>query len=159
MAQPPVFVLSVPETPDDPEGQEPSPYDESEVHDSFYQLIQEQSRWAAEEGLELQQREPGPGALGALGDDHQALLGPEGVPVHSMATLRILASMPSRTIGEWDPLPSDPGWGGGFRLGAHSAPTHPGCCLQAQHGPRQSRRVLKTTQSRHGDKNRLLETH
>nr|XP_010949268.1 PREDICTED: LOW QUALITY PROTEIN: transmembrane channel-like protein 6 [Camelus bactrianus] len=99
MAQPPVFVLSVPETPDDPEGsQEPSPYDESEVHDSFYQLIQEQSRWAAEEGLELQQREPGPGALGALGDDHQALLGPEGVPVHSMATLRILASMPSRTI-------------------------------------------------------------
>ncbi|XP_072795794.1 transmembrane channel-like protein 6 isoform X3 [Vicugna pacos] len=100
MAQPPVFVLSVPETPDDPEGsQEPSPYDESEVHDSFYQLIQEQSRWAAEEGLELQQREPGPGALGASGDDHQALLGPEGVPVHSTATLRILASMPSRTIG------------------------------------------------------------
>lgn len=24
--------------------------------------------------------------------------------VHSTATLRILASMPSRTIGEWDPL-------------------------------------------------------
>lgn len=39
---------------------EPSPYDESEVHDSFYQLIQEQSQWVAEEGLELQQREPGP---------------------------------------------------------------------------------------------------
>ncbi|XP_033703673.1 transmembrane channel-like protein 6 isoform X4 [Tursiops truncatus] len=94
------FVLNVPETPQDPEdSQEPSPYDESEVHDSFHQLIQEQSRWVAEEGLELQQRVLGAGALGASGSDRQALLGPEGAPVYSTATLRILASMPSRTIG------------------------------------------------------------
>ncbi|XP_032471973.1 transmembrane channel-like protein 6 isoform X7 [Phocoena sinus] len=94
------FVLNVPETPQDPEdSQEPSPYDESEVHDSFHQLIQEQSRWVAEEGLELQHRALGAGALGASGSDHQALLGPEGAPVYSTATLHILASMPSRTIG------------------------------------------------------------
>ncbi|XP_047614531.1 transmembrane channel-like protein 6 isoform X1 [Phacochoerus africanus] len=100
MAQPLAFVLNVPETPEDPEGsQEPSPYDESEVHDSFHQLILEQSRWAAEEGLELQRREPGTGALGHSGSDRQALLGPEDAPAHSTATLRILASMPSRTIG------------------------------------------------------------
>ncbi|XP_032471976.1 transmembrane channel-like protein 6 isoform X10 [Phocoena sinus] len=93
------FVLNVPETPQDPEdSQEPSPYDESEVHDSFHQLIQEQSRWVAEEGLELQHRALGAGALGASGSDHQALLGPEGAPVYSTATLHILASMPSRTI-------------------------------------------------------------
>lgn len=48
--------------------QEPSPYDESEVHDSFHQLIQEQSRWVAEEGLELQHRALGAGALGASGE-------------------------------------------------------------------------------------------
>lgn len=135
-----------------PSSQEPSPYDESEVHDSFHQLILEQSRWAAEEGLELQRREPGTGALGDSGEparpgwdgvarkdpepspalrkslpaawggggassqrcpcrlqtslsglagsDRQALLGPEDAPAHSTATLRILASMPSRTIGE-----------------------------------------------------------
>ncbi|XP_036691238.1 transmembrane channel-like protein 6 isoform X1 [Balaenoptera musculus] len=100
MSQSLAFVLNVPETPQDPEdSQEPSPYDESEVHDSFHQLIQEQSRWVAEEGLELQQRVPGAGALGASGSDRQALLGPEGAPVYSTATLRILASMPSRTIG------------------------------------------------------------
>ncbi|XP_040100622.1 transmembrane channel-like protein 6 isoform X3 [Oryx dammah] len=99
MSQSPAFVLNVLETPEDPEGQEPSPYDESEVHDSFHQLIQEQSRWVAKEGLELQQRQPGTGALGASGSDHETLLGPEGAPVYSMATLRILASMPSRTIG------------------------------------------------------------
>ncbi|XP_010854560.1 PREDICTED: transmembrane channel-like protein 6 isoform X4 [Bison bison bison] len=100
MSQSPAFVLNVLETPEDPEGsQEPSPYDESEVHDSFHQLIQEQSRWVAEEGLELQQRQPETGALGASGSDHETMLGPEGAPVYSMATLRILASMPSRTIG------------------------------------------------------------
>ncbi|KAL2764574.1 transmembrane channel-like protein 6 isoform 2, partial [Daubentonia madagascariensis] len=93
MAQPLAFVLDVPETPGD-QGQEPSPYDESEVHDSFHQLIQEQSRWVAEEELELQQRE-----LGTPGSGHQTLLGPEGASVRSTATLRILASMPSRTIG------------------------------------------------------------
>nr|XP_019591110.1 PREDICTED: transmembrane channel-like protein 6 isoform X2 [Rhinolophus sinicus] len=93
MARSLAFLLNVPETPED-KGPEPSPYDESEMHDSFHQLIQEQSLWAAEEGLELQQQ-----GLGASGSDHQALLGPEGTLAHSTATLRILASMPSRTIG------------------------------------------------------------
>ncbi|XP_027968642.1 transmembrane channel-like protein 6 isoform X10 [Eumetopias jubatus] len=98
MAQPLNFVLNVPETPED-HGQEPSPYDESEVHDSFHQLIQEQSQWVAEEGLELQQREPGAGGQETSGSGQQALPGPEDALVHSTATLRILASMPSRTIG------------------------------------------------------------
>ncbi|EAW89488.1 transmembrane channel-like 6, isoform CRA_b [Homo sapiens] len=52
MAQPLAFILDVPETPGD-QGQGPSPYDESEVHDSFQQLIQEQSQCTAQEGLEL----------------------------------------------------------------------------------------------------------
>ncbi|XP_004394452.1 PREDICTED: transmembrane channel-like protein 6 [Odobenus rosmarus divergens] len=98
MAQPLNFVLNVAETPED-HGQEPSPYDESEVHDSFHQLIQEQSQWVAEEGLELQQREPGAGGPETSGSGQQALPGPEDALVHSTATLRILASMPSRTIG------------------------------------------------------------
>uniref|UniRef100_A0A8C0NC51 Uncharacterized protein n=1 Tax=Canis lupus familiaris TaxID=9615 RepID=A0A8C0NC51_CANLF len=34
-----------------------------------------------------------------MGNGHQTLLGPEDPLVHSTATLRILASMPSRTIG------------------------------------------------------------
>lgn len=93
------FVLDVPEAPEDQGSREPSPYDESELHHSFHQLIQEQSRGAAEEGLELQPRGPGAGAAGASASDHQALLAPEGPTVHSTATLRILASMPSRTIG------------------------------------------------------------
>ncbi|XP_035890098.1 transmembrane channel-like protein 6 isoform X2 [Phyllostomus discolor] len=92
------FVLDVSETPED-QGPEPSPYDESAVHDSFHQLIREQSQRAAEEGLELQPLGPGAGTLGPSGSDHQALLGPEGAAVYSAATLRILASMPSRTIG------------------------------------------------------------
>ncbi|XP_062937440.1 transmembrane channel-like protein 6 isoform X2 [Cynocephalus volans] len=100
MAQPLAFVLDVPETPGDQGSWESSSQDdESEVHRSFCQLIQEQSQWAAEEGLELQQREPAPGAWGAPDGSHQALLGPEVAPAHSTATLRILASMPSRTIG------------------------------------------------------------
>ncbi|XP_054449122.1 transmembrane channel-like protein 6 [Pteronotus mesoamericanus] len=93
------FVLSVPETPEDQGSWGPSAYDENEVHDSFHQLIREQSQRAAEEGLELQSLGWGAGAPGASGSDHQALLGPEGTTVHSAATLRILASMPSRTIG------------------------------------------------------------
>ncbi|XP_050620177.1 transmembrane channel-like protein 6 isoform X3 [Macaca thibetana thibetana] len=92
MAQPLAFILDVPETPGDQGSQEPSPYDESEVHDSFHQLIQEQSQWAAQEGLELQQREQE-----ATGSGQQTLRRPEGT--QSTATLRILASMPSRTIG------------------------------------------------------------
>nr|XP_045231680.1 transmembrane channel-like protein 6 isoform X3 [Macaca fascicularis] len=92
MAQPLAFILDVPETLGDQGSQEPSPYDESEVHDSFHQLIQEQSQWAAQEGLELQQREQE-----ATGSGQQTLRRPEGT--QSTATLRILASMPSRTIG------------------------------------------------------------
>ncbi|XP_053516500.1 transmembrane channel-like protein 6 isoform X6 [Artibeus jamaicensis] len=97
------FVLDVSETPED-QGWEPSPDDESEVHHSFHQLIREQSQRAAEEGLELQPLGLGAGTLGAetlgaAGSDRQALLGPEDAAVHSAATLRILASMPSRTIG------------------------------------------------------------
>ncbi|XP_077897683.1 transmembrane channel-like protein 6 isoform X3 [Ictidomys tridecemlineatus] len=103
MAQPLALVLNVPEALGD-QDQEPSPYEESEVHDSFHQLIQEQSQLAEE--LELQQRQLVAGTLGVpgtspsfIGSGHQSLLGPEGAPVHSAATLRILASMPSRTIG------------------------------------------------------------
>lgn len=95
MAQPLALVLDVPEAPGD-QDQELSPYEESEVHDSFHQLIQEQSQWVAEEGLELQQVA---GNLGAPASGHQILLGPKGGPVYSTATLKILASMPSRTIG------------------------------------------------------------
>ncbi|XP_066237486.1 transmembrane channel-like protein 6 isoform X7 [Saccopteryx leptura] len=93
------FVLNVSETPEDQGSPEPSPYEESEMHHSFHQLIQEQSQWAAQEGLELQQRGSGAGTLRASGSAHQALLRPEGAAAHSAATLRILASMPSRTIG------------------------------------------------------------
>lgn len=42
-----------------PSSLEPSPYEESEVHDSFHQLIQEQSLRVAEEGLELLSLGPG----------------------------------------------------------------------------------------------------
>lgn len=42
-----------------PRSLEPSPYEESEVHDSFHQLIQEQSLRVAEEGLELLPLGPG----------------------------------------------------------------------------------------------------
>lgn len=44
-------------------------------------------------------------SLSFLDRGYQTLPRPEGAPIHSAATLRILASMPSRTIGEWDPLP------------------------------------------------------
>lgn len=42
-----------------PSSLEPSPYEESEVHDSFHQLIQEQSLRVVEEGLELLPLVPG----------------------------------------------------------------------------------------------------
>lgn len=163
-----------------PGSQEPSPYDESDVHDSFHQLIQEQSRWVAEEGLELQERERGAGAPqttgeptppgrctgaagGALnlpslsqlrawagdwlgrppaaspGPPDQSLWfagsgsrippGPEDAGAPSTATLRILASMPSRTIGEWAPLPG-PG-----RLGFQRDL----CCVELSPPPRTCR--------------------
>ncbi|XP_071066930.1 transmembrane channel-like protein 6 isoform X2 [Dasypus novemcinctus] len=96
MARPLAFVLDVRESPED-QGLDPSPYDESEVHDSFHQLIQEQSQWVvaagAEEGLELQ--EMGPGTVPPEVSGGSPLGGPE----LGAATLRILACMPSRTIG------------------------------------------------------------
>ncbi|XP_048221707.1 transmembrane channel-like protein 6 isoform X2 [Perognathus longimembris pacificus] len=96
MAQPLALVLHVPETEGD-QDREPSPHEEeSEVHDSFHRLIQEQSLRAAEEGLELQ---PVASTPGDPGHAHQTPLGPDGGPVYSAATLRVLASMPSRTIG------------------------------------------------------------
>ncbi|XP_036268101.1 transmembrane channel-like protein 6 isoform X3 [Pipistrellus kuhlii] len=94
------FVLHVPQAPED-QGREPSPCEESEeseLHFSFHQLIQEQSRGPGEDRLELPPRAPGPGAAGAAASHHQALQAPEPA-AHSPATLRILASMPSRTIG------------------------------------------------------------
>ncbi|XP_023569707.1 transmembrane channel-like protein 6 isoform X1 [Octodon degus] len=96
MAQPLSLVLDVSEISGDQDSPELSPYEESEVHDSFHQLIQEQSLWMAEEGLELQQVA---GNLGASASGHQILPGAEGGLVYSTATLNILASMPSRTIG------------------------------------------------------------
>ncbi|KAM4844638.1 transmembrane channel-like protein 6 [Thomomys bottae] len=95
MAQAPALALNVPESEED-QDQEPSPYEESEVHDSFHQLIQEQSLRAAEEGLELG---PVTRTRQDPGHTHQAFWGPEGGPVYSEATLRVLACMPSRTIG------------------------------------------------------------
>ncbi|XP_040845792.1 transmembrane channel-like protein 6 isoform X1 [Ochotona curzoniae] len=95
MAQPLPFVLDVPAEVENAD-LDPSPCDESEVHDSFHRLIQEQSLRAAQEGLELQERQA---AATAAGSGSQNLLGPEGPVVHSTATLQILASMPSRTIG------------------------------------------------------------
>lgn len=92
MAKPLALAFDVPETTGgDEDSLEPSPYEESEVHDSFHQLIQEQSLRVAEEGLELLSLGPGRG--------DQTLPRPDGAPVFSTATLRILASMPSRTIG------------------------------------------------------------
>lgn len=91
MAQVQTLVLDVPEAPED-QSQEPSPYDEDEVHDSFQQLLQEQGQWAADEGLELQPRRTSDGA-------EETSQGPEDSSGYSAATLRILASMPSRTIG------------------------------------------------------------
>ncbi|KAM5272737.1 transmembrane channel-like protein 6 [Ctenodactylus gundi] len=95
------LVLNVPETSvQDSEEQEPSPYEESQVHDSFRELIREQSQWVAQEGLELQPlaaEDPRP--RGWHDGAQQTFLGPEAAQVYSAATLRILASMPSRTIG------------------------------------------------------------
>nr|XP_045014388.1 transmembrane channel-like protein 6 isoform X2 [Jaculus jaculus] len=95
MAQSLTLVLDVPETTGD-QDLEPSPYEEREVHDSFHRLIQEQSLLAAQEGLELL---PVGRTARAPDKRHPTLLEPGGVPAYSSATLRILASMPSRTIG------------------------------------------------------------
>ncbi|XP_038598053.1 transmembrane channel-like protein 6 [Tachyglossus aculeatus] len=86
MARSPSFVLNIQEPEGDP-SQDPSPCDESGLQSSFHQLIEEQSQQA--EALELQER--------LLGDPDNGQ-GP-GPPEYSSATLQILASMPSRTIG------------------------------------------------------------
>ncbi|NXM47882.1 TMC6 protein, partial [Gymnorhina tibicen] len=86
MSQPPSVTLHVPEGTES-DGQEPSPDSERALHTSFHQLILEQSS-LIEAGLELelQERDREPGQ----GEEH---------PSYSCASLQILASMPSRTIG------------------------------------------------------------
>ncbi|XP_078240384.1 transmembrane channel-like protein 6 [Pogona vitticeps] len=86
--------------------QDTSPYDEGAVHDSFHQLIQEQSFLAEQEQLEMQDlpsraRE---NAASVASPPHRteawaAVDETVEHPDFSSATLRILASMPSRTIG------------------------------------------------------------
>ncbi|KAF7247203.1 Transmembrane channel-like protein 6 [Varanus komodoensis] len=81
--------------------QDPSPYDEDVVHHSFHQLIEEQS-WLAEQEL-MEMRDLASGGtenLAYVASSRQT--GAEEAPDQkdfSTATLRILASMPSRTIG------------------------------------------------------------
>ncbi|KAJ7315917.1 hypothetical protein JRQ81_002079 [Phrynocephalus forsythii] len=86
--------------------QDTSPDDEGAVHDSFHQLIQEQSFLAEQEQMEMQDlaskgREnmadvaPPPHRTEAWGAPDETVEHPD----FSSATLRILASMPSRTIG------------------------------------------------------------
>ncbi|XP_010292506.1 PREDICTED: transmembrane channel-like protein 6 [Phaethon lepturus] len=103
MSQPPCFTLHVSEDTES-DGQEASPDNEGALHTSFHQLIQEQST-LVEAGLELEMQ--------ARGREHPACLAPpdtcatawseprqgEQHPGYSSASLRILASMPSRTIG------------------------------------------------------------
>ncbi|XP_074703354.1 transmembrane channel-like protein 6 isoform X2 [Strix aluco] len=103
MAQPPSITLGASEDTDS-EGQEPSPDNEGALHTSFHQLIQEQSSLVAA-GLELEMQARGrePPARGAP-PDACAVAWPEPGqgeqrPSYSSASLRILASMPSRTIG------------------------------------------------------------
>ncbi|XP_068269110.1 transmembrane channel-like protein 6 isoform X2 [Nyctibius grandis] len=102
-SRPPSVTLRVPEDTES-DGQEPSPDSEGALHTSFHQLIQEQSS-LVEAGLELEMQ--------ARGREHPARLDPpdacaaawpepgqgEQHPGYSSASLRILASMPSRTIG------------------------------------------------------------
>ncbi|KAM4674714.1 transmembrane channel-like protein 6 isoform 2-T3 [Amazona ochrocephala] len=87
-----------------PHSEEPSPNNEGALHTSFHQLIQEQSS-LMEAGLELEMQDRGrePSAL-QVPPDTGATAWPEPEqgeqhPGYSSASLRILASMPSRTIG------------------------------------------------------------
>ncbi|XP_014805944.1 PREDICTED: transmembrane channel-like protein 6 [Calidris pugnax] len=103
MSRPPSFTLRIAEDTEN-HGLEPSPDNEGALHTSFHQLIQEQSS-LMEAALELEMQE--------RSRDHPAHLAPpdgcataspepgqdEQHPNFSPATLRILASMPSRTIG------------------------------------------------------------
>ncbi|XP_025892619.1 transmembrane channel-like protein 6 [Nothoprocta perdicaria] len=95
MSGPPAVTLHVPEDAESEE-QEPSPCSEGAMHSSFRQLIQEQSSLAEAEAaaaLELEMRAQGrepPEPWPERGEEHGGF---------SAATLRVLASMPSRTIG------------------------------------------------------------
>ncbi|XP_015679649.2 transmembrane channel-like protein 6 [Protobothrops mucrosquamatus] len=87
----------------DPASQDPSPYDEGAVHDSFHQLIKEQSSLAEQELMEMQDLTnrskenlvPPSDRTGAWNPGVQLVEHPD----FSSTTLRILAKMPSRTIG------------------------------------------------------------
>ncbi|XP_032994960.1 transmembrane channel-like protein 6 [Lacerta agilis] len=86
--------------------QDISPYDEGAVHDSFHQLIKEQSWLAEQEEVEMQNLAPrGRENLAYMVSPPrrtEAWEAPGQMAEHldfSSATLRILASMPSRTIG------------------------------------------------------------
>ncbi|XP_015735304.1 transmembrane channel-like protein 6 isoform X2 [Coturnix japonica] len=99
MSQLHTVTLRVPESTES-DGQEPSPDNEGALHSSFCQLIEEQSSLVAGAiEMELQERGREPPAL----MDPMAITGlePEQGEQHPgyATTLRILASMPSRTIG------------------------------------------------------------
>ncbi|XP_030920144.1 transmembrane channel-like protein 6, partial [Geospiza fortis] len=101
--QPPSITLHVPEG-SESDGQEPSPDNERALHTSFHQLILEQSS-LIEAGLELEMQErarESPAYLAVPEACATAWPEPrqgEEHPRHSSASLQILASMPSRTIG------------------------------------------------------------
>ncbi|XP_053850736.1 transmembrane channel-like protein 6 isoform X1 [Vidua macroura] len=103
MSQPPSITLHVPEG-SESDGQEPSPDNERALHTSFHQLILEQSS-LIEAGLELELQERGRESPARLAvPDACAMAWPEPGqgeehPSYSSASLQILASMPSRTIG------------------------------------------------------------
>ncbi|KAM6049779.1 transmembrane channel-like protein 6 [Theristicus caerulescens] len=100
MSQSPSFALHVSEDTES-NGQEPSPDNEGALHTSFHQLIQEQSS-LVEAGLELEMQARGREHLVPLDACATAWPEPEQDeqhPGYSSASLRILASMPSRTIG------------------------------------------------------------
>uniref|UniRef100_A0A670Y542 Transmembrane channel-like protein n=1 Tax=Pseudonaja textilis TaxID=8673 RepID=A0A670Y542_PSETE len=73
-----------------PHSQDLSPYDEGAVHDSFHQLIKEQSSLAEQELVEMQDL-----TKRSKGETNHLVEHPD----FSSTTLRILANMPSRTIG------------------------------------------------------------
>ncbi|XP_040542550.1 transmembrane channel-like protein 6 isoform X1 [Gallus gallus] len=102
MSRLPTVTLRVPENTES-DGREPSPDNEGALHSSFCQLIEEQSSLVAGAiEMELQERGREPSAL--LPPPHPMAttgLEPEQGEQHPgyATTLRILANMPSRTIG------------------------------------------------------------
>lgn len=103
MSQPHSITLHVPEGTES-DAQEPSPDNESALHTSFHQLILEQSS-LIEAGLQLELQERSRESPARLATpDACAMAWPEPrqgeqPPSYSSASLQILASMPSRTIG------------------------------------------------------------